>query len=235
MENSFSECLKDFGLTGIEAAVYETLLRHGAMTGYEVSKETGISRSNVYSSLSGLVDKGAAYVSEGEASKYFPVEVSKFTDNSLRELKRKAELLVKNAPKPLEKADGYITISGTRHIRDKILEMLSECSYRVYVMAEASLLKDYEKELCKLASEGKKIVVLTEGMEIEGAIMYRTKPLPGQIRLITDSAYVLTGTIADKEDDTCLYSGQQNLVAVMKEALKNRIVLLELKQQEDEE
>ena len=50
----------------------------------------------------------------------------------------------------------------------------------------------------------------------------------GQVRLITDSSYVLTGELYDKNSDTCLYSGQNNLVTIMKEALRNKIRLLEL-------
>jgi sugar-specific transcriptional regulator TrmB len=50
-----------FGLTRQEAIIYITLLSNNYMTGYEISKLTGISKSNTYSSLTGLVSKGAAY------------------------------------------------------------------------------------------------------------------------------------------------------------------------------
>jgi len=230
MEHSFTEYLKDFGLTGIEAQVYEALLRHGAMTGYEVSKETGISRSNVYSSLAGLTDKGAAYLSEGEAAKYIAVEVSKFTDHHLQDLKKKAELLKQMAPKEVEEKEGYITIKGTRHIKDKIRDLLTECELRVYVYAEAKVLKEFESELKNLVAAGKKLVILSNGFSLEGAVNYETVPTEGQIRLIADSSYVLTGTLTGADEDTCLYSGQANLVAVMKEALKNKITLIELNQ-----
>ena len=45
MGNTFEENIKAFGLTGQEASIYVELLKHGEMTGYEVSKETGISRT----------------------------------------------------------------------------------------------------------------------------------------------------------------------------------------------
>ena len=44
--------------------------------------------------------------------------------------------------------------------------------------------------------------------------------------MITDSNYVLTGELFGGQHDTCLYSGQENLVEVMKEALKDKIILL---------
>ena len=61
---------------------------------------------------------------------------------------------------------------------------------------------------------------------LDGAIVYHTDPEPGQLRVIIDSTYVMTGELTGSDDDSCLYSGQKNLVTVMKEALKNKIVLL---------
>ena len=226
MNITFLENLKAFGLTGQEASIYEALLRNGAMSGYEVAKETGISRSNVYSSLSGLVDKGAAYVSNGETPKYVPVEVKAFTDNSLRALSAKAEELIKNAPAPKQPTAGYITISGTRHIKDKIHEMLNSCRLRLYIMAESNLIAEYDAEIRALIEEGLKTVILTDSYTVPGATVYSTVPEAGQIRFITDSNFVLTGTLQGTEADTCLYSDEPNLIAVMKEALKNKISLL---------
>ena len=54
---------------------------------------------------------------------------------------------------------------------------------------------------------------------------YRTEKKEGQLRVITDSLYVLTGDLED-EDSTCLYSSKKNLVDVFKEALSNEIKLI---------
>ena len=69
-------------------------------------------------------------------------------------------------------------------------------------------------------------VILSDDFEIPKAIYHKTQTEKNQIRLIVDSSFVLTGEISGSEHDTCLYSGQQNLVDVMKEALKNKIELL---------
>ena len=53
-----------------------------------------------------------------------------------------------------------------------------------------------------------------------------------QIRLIIDSEYILTGTVTGKSSDTCLYSGQKNFVRVFKDAMRNEIALIRLKQGE---
>lgn len=227
MENSFLDNLVSFGLTRQEAQIYSTLLLHGQMTGYEVSKETGISRSNVYAALSALVEKGAAYLIEGESTKYTPVAIKKFTENVLSDLSRKAKDLEKNAPQQLVQQEGYITILGAANIRNKIREMLLATELRLYIMAPAAILSEFDAELQELITAGKKVVILSDNYKLKGAKIYETKPEEGQLRFITDSAYVLTGELTGSTHDSALYSGQQNLVSVMKEALKNKIILLE--------
>ena len=225
-ETKIIDILTEFSLTRQEASIYAALLNHGDMTGYEVAKDTGFSRSNVYAALNALVEKGAAYLVQGESTKYRPVEIKNFTSNKIAELKKSAEYLEKHGPQKVIESEGYITIVGAKNIRNKMREMLSKTELRLYLMAPAQIVKDFEEDLKRLVSEGKKIVLLTQDYSIKGAKVYNTKVDEGQIRFITDSAYVLTGELTDDEHNTCLYSGQKNLVEVMKEALKNKISLL---------
>lgn len=220
------DILTEFSLTRQEASIYTALLNHGDMTGYEVAKDTGFSRSNVYAALSALVEKGAACLVEGEVTKYRPVELKVFTSNKISELKKNAEYLEKHGPQKIISAEGYITISGAKNIKNKIREMLSKTELRLYMMAPADVLSEFEEEFNQIVKAGKKVVLLTKGFKLAGAKIYETKPGSGQIRFITDSAYVLTGQLTGDEHDTCLYSGQKNLVEVMKEALKDKITLL---------
>ena len=223
---NFIDSLNDFGLTRQEATVYSALLNHGDMTGYEVAKDTGISRSNVYAALTALVEKGAAHLIQGEATKYRPVEIKNFTENRIHELQKRAVWLEKHAPRAIISTEGYITITGAKNIKNKIREILEKTELRVYMMAPSDLICEFENELLQLTKSGKKVVLLTKGFKLSGAKIYETKPEEGQLRLISDSAYVLTGELTGDEHDTCLYSGQKNLVAVMKEALKDKITLL---------
>ncbi len=220
------DILTEFSLTRQEASIYAALLNHGDMTGYEVAKDTGFSRSNVYAALTALSEKGAAYLVQGESTKYRPVEIKTFTSNKIAELKKSAEYLEKHGPQKVVEAEGYITIVGAKNIRNKMREMISKTELRLYLMAPAEIVKDFEEDLKRLISEGKKIVLLTQDYSVKGAKVYNTKVEEGQIRFITDSAYVLTGELTDDEHNTCLYSGQKNLVEVMKEALKDKIELL---------
>lgn len=228
---ALTEKLVPFGLTRQEAAIYLCLLGNSELSGYEVSKLTGISRSNVYGALAGLVEKGAAYLLEGETNKYTAVLAADFCENRIRHLVRLKQELVSQVPQIGDNSEGYITISSHRHIMDKIYNMLEHVEYRVYLSIPVEYLERFRPELEKLTAKGKKVVLLISEFpaeEIQGCIIYTTGKKDRQLRLIVDSSYVLTGELTGDVTDSCLYCGQKNFVNVFKESLRNEIKLIEL-------
>ena len=226
----FIEYLQHFGLTRQEAFVYQKLLVNGKQTGYEIAKETGISRSNAYSALAALVDKGAAYQLEETAKKYIPVKLEEFCENCIRSLNEEKEWLLSNLPQEKVEEEGYITIEGADHIRSKIRNLLKETEERVYISCKARYVYEFAGELQKLLDEKKKVVIITdEEMTFDGALIYVSEDKGSQIGMITDSRYVITGEYGEESQNTCLYSGQRNFVILFKNALANEIKLIQLK------
>lgn len=226
-----SDKLMSFGLTRQEATVYFSLLTNTQMTGYEVSKQTGISRSNAYNALAGLVDKGAAYMLEGNPTKYIAVDIKEYCNNKIRSLTENKQYLIQNIPRKKEENEGYITISGIQNIYDKIRNMLESAKERVYVAMPKQQLNMFEQQLKSLIQSGIKVVVISEEKwDIPGALVYVGESLDQQVRVITDSKYVLIGEFEEKEG-TCLYSGQKNFVRVFKDYLRNEITLIQYKEE----
>lgn len=231
-EGTVLDKLTLFGLTRQEACIYICLFKNGELTGYEVAKQTGISRSNVYSGLSGLADKGAAYLMEGNSSKYVAVPVDEFCENKIRSLNKEKEFLKKNIPSMKKVTEGYITIEGCNHIKDKMIHMISSAEKRIYFSASVQILQGFLEELKQAQKKGRKLVIISDGemkeqLE-EGSICYTGSSKGNQIRLIIDSAYALTGELTGAKEDTCLYTGQENFIDVFKEALRNEIRLIQL-------
>ena len=244
-EATLVEKLLAFGLGRQEALIYLCLMRNGELTGYEVAKLTGVSRSNVYNGLAALVEHGAAYTLEGASTKYTAVAVEEFCDNRIRFLKEVQEDLVRNCPKHTLTTEGYITIDGSSHIFDKIHHMLLGASQRIYFSAASAFLEKWQEEIEELVNRNIKVGVISESepkgreeLVKEQIIFYQSLPAEEeeiavgdkgrQIRLIIDSAYVLTGEVVGSATDTCLYSAQRNFVNVLKEAMRNEIKLIEL-------
>ena len=98
-QTSFTERLMEFGLTRQEASIYQCLLTEGKVTGYEVAKQTGISRSNAYNSLASMTEKGAAYlVEEASTRKYVPVTLNEFCKNRILNLDASGKWMLEHIP-----------------------------------------------------------------------------------------------------------------------------------------
>lgn len=227
------ESLMTLQLSRQEATIYTLLFSEGPLTGYEVSKLSGISRSNTYTALAGLVEKGAANIIEGTATKYTPVAAEEFCDNKVREISRIKEFLKANLKRRAEDTEGYITIKGKKHILDKMRYIIKSAQERVYISVSREILGEVLDELKEAVYRKIKVVVITSPpFSLSGAIIYLTEKEQEQIRLIADSTVVLTGDLADSNHSTCLYSKKKNLVDLFKEALKNEIKLIELTKKE---
>ncbi len=222
-----------FGLTRQESTIYMTLQINGELTGYEVAKLTGISRSNTYNALAGLVEKGAAYVMEGSVTRYTAVAFEEFSSNVIYKLNAVRDRIIPNLPERKKETDGYITIKGEEHIINKLRNLLNETESRIYISVSSDILDIIRPDIHKLIKEKKKVVILTDSPAgFDGAIIHTKEQVKRQVRLIVDSSKVLTGEITDKDFSTCLYSKNQNLVDVFKEMLQNEITLLQLKEKE---
>ena len=142
------ECLTNFNLTKQEATLYVLLLKSGQLTGYEAAKQTGISRSNTYTALAGLVDKGAAYIlEEGKVTRYTPVAPEEFCTNKIDRLVEIKKELLSQLPVLQSDAEGYITIKGEREIINKLKNTVRQAKARIYASANARVLEVLKPEL----------------------------------------------------------------------------------------
>ena len=224
------EGLTHFNLTKQAATLYVLLLKEGYLTGYEAAKQTGISRSNTYTALAGLVDKGAAYVlEEGKVTRYTPVPPEEFCSNKIDRLKEIKDKVLNQLPALKNDAEGYITIKGELEIINKLRNTVRQAEARIYVSANRRVMELLRKELMDALARGLKVVIISdEKFTLPEAICYGTDKQTEQIRLIADSQTVVTGDLEDEENSTCLYSCKRNLVDLFKEALQNEIKLIQI-------
>ncbi len=232
-QQSFIERLMEFGLTRQEANIYQCLLTEGKVTGYEVSKQTGISRSNAYNSLANMTEKGASYlVEEGHTRKYVPVPLDEFCRNRIRKLEESRNWLIAHVPSERTYVEGYITIEGADHILDKMRNILKKVEERVYISLTRNYLLLLVGELQTLIAAKKQVVIITDQpTAFSRAKVYVGEDRGMRIGVIADSRYVLTGEYGEGSMNTCLYSGQKNFVELYRTALSNEIKLLSMREE----
>ncbi|MDO4554009.1 MAG: helix-turn-helix domain-containing protein [Lachnospiraceae bacterium] len=229
MENV--ELLMNFGLTRQEATIYILLLLEGNLNGYEVSKRSGISRSNAYNTLAGLVEKGAAYVIEEQTVRYMPVPIEELCVNKIHRLQEAADQLKNCLPVRREDTEDYITIKGKKQIDDKLRNLILNTKERIYLSLSREKMEGFRTLIQELIDRQIKVVLITDPpFTMEGAVVYHGERKTEQLRVIADSRYVMTGAVTDEYHATCLYSSNNNLVEVFKEALSNEIKLIKIKE-----
>jgi sugar-specific transcriptional regulator TrmB len=225
------ECFGRLGFSRQEATLYLLLCREGPLTGYEAAKLSGITRSNVYLALAGLEEKGGAYRSEGEAVRYGAVPIGELAANLRRSLEESLTYIERNVPEKKGEDEPFYTITGRRHVIDKMKNMILLAAERLYISIDQGLWPQIAAEIEKAVHKGRKTVIVTDfPLELAGVTVYRHHKEPGQIRLIVDSSEVLTGEIGRDATANCLYSKNRNLVQLIKDSLTNEIKLVEIGQ-----
>ncbi len=243
-ERSPAYLLSRFGLSALEASVYLALLTEGELNGYELSKALSVSRSNAYTTLASLVDKGAAWTVEGSPVRYQAVPPAEWCESSLRSLSAVRDRLLEVLPVRREAPGRYITIRGEARILDRLRHLVAGSEERAYLALGGDVLRLLSDEISAHLRAGKKLVVITDADTarmadtarsvgdfafLSGATVHALPCEPGQIRAIADSRFVMTGDLGDDtREATCLYSDHPNLVELFKTALRNEIRLAEI-------
>ena len=78
------------------------------------------------------------------------------------------------------------------------------------------------------------MAITSRPFALPGITLYYADKQPGQIRLIADSEWVLTGEISESGESSCLFSRHQALVTLFKEALINEIQIIKMSEQQDD-
>lgn len=218
------DSLLRFGLTRQEATLYAWLCREGPKNGYEAAKETGISRSNAYSALASLADKGAVDTEEGTPVRYIAVSPQTFCGAHIRALDRLTGPLSRALTRRIHGEDpAYLTVRGTPRILSKMEEMLDDAGERVYLALPSQLLESLIPRLEDMLHRGCRVVILGTGVTLlPGAEWFQVNRADNRVRMIVDSSVVLTGSL-DGAPPTCLCSRDIHLVDLIKEALRSEM------------
>lgn len=226
----FEEALTKLGLTPIEATLYTTLCKHGALTGYEVAKLCGISRSNVYAGLYSLQDKGKCYLLDEEPNKYIPLPKEDLLLCAEREFKEVYETLKTLYPENLLVSDPYITVRGYQNVVDRITNTILSCHSHLYILTTCDILEIFKDVLSEISTT-KRVTIICDSHLIIGEALIHTKPkAPLGFHMIVDTNCVITGDLSP-ESSQCLYTTNQSLVRLMRESLITELEMIRLSNQ----
>lgn len=183
------------GFSEYEAKVYRALLVEYPVTGYQVSKNSGVPRSMVYEVLNRLKLRGAVLEAvEGRATLYSPLPPSSLLDKHEGELQR----LIGGLRPSLEELyqsqqdDRTWAIYGRNSVMAYAAQMIVKAQREVYLVAndeDLDLLKD---ELAAADSRGAAVSALLTGeADLDVGQVTRHPPLESEMHGLTDTLLVI--------------------------------------------
>lgn len=215
--------LKKIGLTQQEAIIYIYLCKYGDVTGYEVAKHTGISRSNAYAALSSLLEKGYAHLIEGATTKYVAVSKTDLIKNAEREFNSNIQVIEKELEFNISNQEPYINITGELHVLDKMKNIIDASEKRIYLSCGSLILNHLAQDLNIAIERNLKVVILSplRLSDNDTYTHYFTKETEG-LKLIADTQEVIAGNL-----NQCLYSKNKTLLSLIRESFINEISVIE--------
>lgn len=158
--------LVKIGFSEYEAKAYVALLRESPVTGYQLSKLSGVPRSMIYEVLGKLTARGAAMtLRTGGATKYAPVPAAEFLDQLQREYEEliaslKDDLAALTTAPNLE----YVwNIEGRENIMAKALEMIRQAKTRIYLALLPATFPDLQPALEEAIGRGVRVAIYSTG------------------------------------------------------------------------
>jgi len=172
MSNDSIDRLVKIGFSEYEAKAYVALLRESPVTGYQLSKLSGVPRSMIYEVLGKLTARGAAMtLRTGGATKYAPVPAVEFLDQLRREHEEltaslKDDLAVLTAAPNLE----YVwNIEGHENIMGKAMEMIDQAKSGIYLALLPATFPTLKSSLEGAIARGVRVVIYTaSALELPG-------------------------------------------------------------------
>jgi len=172
MSNDSIDKLVQIGFSEYEAKAYVALLRESPVTGYQLSKLSGVPRSMIYEVVGKLTARGAAMtLRTGASTKYAPVAAAEFLDQLQREHEEltdslKDDLAALTSAPDLE----YVwNIEGHENIMAKAMEMIDQAKSRVYLALLPATFPTLKSSLEGAIARGVRVVIYTaSALELPG-------------------------------------------------------------------
>jgi sugar-specific transcriptional regulator TrmB len=159
--------LRVLGFTEHEAWVYLSLLQRNPATGYEVSKDTGLPRANVYSTVDGLVNKGMLQPVGGRPRRYIAVPLREVVQRIKSDTARRCDRVLETVSLMdwTTEVDYVWHIRGLDQIRSKCKELIEGAKKHIGLRALDANISVHEKELRDASHRGVDVVMVVFGNE----------------------------------------------------------------------
>jgi hypothetical protein len=229
------KAIENLGLSTYEAKAYFALLSESPLTGYKLSKLSGVPRSRIYETIEKLTAKGLVLSQQGDTTLLIPVSLESFLEKKERESKRNINFLKDILPqlkKPAE-TQGIWTISGRDQIFESVNHFISRAKSHVYLVSFDSDIIFFEGALAK--AEKRQVSIFgaycgEKDFELKNLYHHQGQPCSScrDISLTIDSEEALVGCTFPADGAKIAVTKNPGIIHVAEEYIKHEIFLSQL-------
>lgn len=236
--------LQKLGFSQYECKAYINLLKKSPVTGYELSKKSGVPRSMIYEVLGKLLDKGAVYTVPSDPVKYVPLSAEELIKRLRKSFENSFDFLEKNL-KSLEnerETDVIWRINSDEHVMAEIVDMIDKAQEEVWLSIWNPQASSVKEQIEKRIQEGIKVysMVFSEPDTELGATYHHDfmppeiaeKRMGGRLTIVArDMEEVLIANFAPNTEGWAVKTTDLALVLVAIEYIRHDIAYGEVTKQ----
>jgi len=230
------QILESLGLSGYESKAYSGLLKENPVTGYQLSKISGVPRSRIYETLERLTIKGFVLAQEGKPTTYLPVTGEEFILKTERSLFDKVDTLREwfdTLSHEKKGEQGIWKMEGRGNILNKAEFMINNASRIIMICAWADDLRKIKSSLEQAAKREVKILIVSCGKFVQSFTenLYihswegERKSNIQDITLVTDNTSTLVGSTTPEEKCSAAWTESEGVVYVAREYILHEIII----------
>jgi sugar-specific transcriptional regulator TrmB len=250
IENKLVAELQKLDLTSNEAKILVYLMARGRSSASDISRYTGIQRTETYNYISGLLARGIIFSTFDRPQKYHSMPLEEVVDCLLQSKRNALEVfegkkkeyaamfdaLVSNKVVAQEDKQRYNVIMGENAMNAKISRMLADAKEEVLVLlADKNLISFYHagitEQLIDLTKKGVYVKLRTACKNAEDYIAsskqvscsMTSKTIPASFVLVDgkEMVVILEGQAVRKPELCAFYTNNVSLVSVFKFLFEN--------------
>ena len=228
------------GFSEYEAKAYLGLLKKSPVSGYELSKLSGVPRSMIYEVAGKLTARGAAMTLRmSDSTKYAPVPAAEFLDHFMHEQEElvgslREDLTAYAATPDLEYV---LNIEGDGNIMAKAIEMLDQAERQIYLALVPVTFPTLRPALEKAIGRGVRVVIYTtEEIDLPGGRVVVAHVAAETLRqaqglgliLVIDGEEVLVAEWLEAAQARASWAGSRLIVFLAEHHLRTDLYLPEI-------
>jgi sugar-specific transcriptional regulator TrmB len=241
MQSQIIGLFETIGVTAQEAKAYISLLKKSGVSGYQLSKNTGIPSSKIYSLINRLIERGFAIAVQGRPVKYFPRppqellnELHKGVSATFMNLEGLLTSLESTSPASSTLA---WNITGRQGVIAKAKELVREAEDNVFLATWSKELRPLRRELAQAHERGAKVRVLAYGptnFDCGEVFFHRPSDYPfrerGERRFVitVDNERAVIANLFDDDGDTGLWTENLGLVLLFRDFVIHEIYITQV-------